>query len=240
MKVALVCIAKNEDNYIQEWIDYHLKLGFDEVFVYKNNWEYSNDSTKVNVINFPGEVQQLKAYNTFINTHHGVYDWAAFFDVDEFLVLKKHKNIKEFLSDYNSHDVLAINWVFFGNNGNKKVEDGNYSMIQRFTKRCKDTNFHIKTICKVKPEIQFTLPHNTNKPWVTTNGRTGNGPFNHNGDDSVAQLNHYFFKSWDEFVNKVGRGRADTRTPYNINSFNFNECNDVEDYTAYKFYYDNE
>ena len=33
MKVALVCIAKNEDNYIQEWINYNLKLGFDKTLV---------------------------------------------------------------------------------------------------------------------------------------------------------------------------------------------------------------
>lgn len=34
MKTALVCIAKNEDNYIDEWIEYHLMLGFDRIFVY--------------------------------------------------------------------------------------------------------------------------------------------------------------------------------------------------------------
>lgn len=34
MKTAIVCIAKNEDNYINEWIKYHTKLGFDYVCVY--------------------------------------------------------------------------------------------------------------------------------------------------------------------------------------------------------------
>ena len=237
MKVALVCIAKNEDNYIQEWIDYNLKLGFDHIFIYKNNWEYKSDNQKVTVINFPGEVQQLNAYNNFIDTYHGVYDWAAFFDVDEFLVLKKHDNIKHFLSDYNIHEVLAVNWVIFGNNGNKNIENDNYSLVERFTKRCKGTDQHIKTICKVNPTTRFTLPHNTNKPWITANGKTGIGPFNKNGDDSIVQLNHYFYKSWNEFVNKVNRGRADTKIQYNINSFNFELCNEVEDFHAYKFYF---
>ena len=36
MKVALVCIAKEEDNYIQEWIDYNKKLGFDDIIIYQN------------------------------------------------------------------------------------------------------------------------------------------------------------------------------------------------------------
>lgn len=33
-KSILCCIAKNEDNYINEWVEYHLKLGFDRVVIY--------------------------------------------------------------------------------------------------------------------------------------------------------------------------------------------------------------
>lgn len=29
MNTAVVAIAKNEDKYIDEWAQYHLKLGFD-------------------------------------------------------------------------------------------------------------------------------------------------------------------------------------------------------------------
>ena len=34
MKVVLVCIAKDEDNYVEEWLDYNHKLGFDEIIMY--------------------------------------------------------------------------------------------------------------------------------------------------------------------------------------------------------------
>ncbi len=34
MDISLVCIAKDEDHYIDEWLDYHLKLGFTRVVVY--------------------------------------------------------------------------------------------------------------------------------------------------------------------------------------------------------------
>ena len=36
MKCALVCIAKDEDHYIQEWVDYHLMLGFSDIYVWQN------------------------------------------------------------------------------------------------------------------------------------------------------------------------------------------------------------
>lgn len=34
MNAALVTIAKDEDNYINEWIRYNLKLGFSQIFIY--------------------------------------------------------------------------------------------------------------------------------------------------------------------------------------------------------------
>jgi hypothetical protein len=37
MRTALVCIAKWEDT-IEEWCNYHLKLGFDKIFIYQNYW----------------------------------------------------------------------------------------------------------------------------------------------------------------------------------------------------------
>jgi hypothetical protein len=34
MKSALVAIAKDEDDYINEWIEYHFKIGFDNIILY--------------------------------------------------------------------------------------------------------------------------------------------------------------------------------------------------------------
>ena len=31
IKVALVCVAKSEDYYLEEWLDYNNKLGFDKI-----------------------------------------------------------------------------------------------------------------------------------------------------------------------------------------------------------------
>lgn len=45
MNTALVCIAKNEDHYIDEWLQYHFSIGFTKAFVYQNNWRYAGDKT---------------------------------------------------------------------------------------------------------------------------------------------------------------------------------------------------
>ena len=119
MKVALVCVAKNEENYIQEWIDYHLKLGFDDIIIYQNDWEYTIEQTNVFTKQVNGKGIQTIIYNDCIKENIGVYDWLAFFDCDEFLVLKKHDNVKSFLHDYNEHNAIGINWVLFGDNNLK-------------------------------------------------------------------------------------------------------------------------
>lgn len=40
MKSLLLCIAKDEDLYLAEWLAYHTKLGFTNICVIQNNWQY--------------------------------------------------------------------------------------------------------------------------------------------------------------------------------------------------------
>ena len=58
MKNAVVCIAANEDHYLQEWDEYHNKIGFDDVYVYQNNWRYKEPvPSYVHLIEYDGTVQ---------------------------------------------------------------------------------------------------------------------------------------------------------------------------------------
>lgn len=235
MRVALVCIAKNEDNYIQEWIDYHKKVGFDDIFIYQNNWRWSGESEKVHKINFDGKNLQIVAYNNFLQTYKDQFDWVAFFDVDEFLVLKKHKNIKEFLKDYSDFDAIGINWVLFGNNNHNKV-DSEYSLIKRFTKRQSNVNQHIKSIIKMNKNLNMII-HNPTTFWVNTEKQYKIGPFNVNGSIEVAQINHYFCKTKEEFIEKINRGKADNPSIRTMDEYEQHNFNEVEDLIAYNFMY---
>ena len=239
MKVALVCVAKNEDNYIQEWINYYLKLGFDDIFIYENDWRCSIEQNNVHKIPFDGYNMQETSYNNFIQTYHNEYDWAAFFDVDEFLVLKKHADIKEFVSDYSKYNSIGINWVLFGDN--ELSFDGNYSVLSRFTKRQFAVNEHVKSIVKMNPMIEYQIHQPKNCEVVDPNFNIFTGPFNQMGHDNIAQINHYFCKTWDEWQNKKNRGRADVpfgndahfRPDSHFHQHNFNE---IEDTSALDFY----
>jgi hypothetical protein len=234
MKVALVCIAKNEENYIGEWVNYHTKLGFDKIFIYENDWDCNLISENIVKIKINGPRQQIPAYNHFINTYKNEYDWVAFFDVDEFLVLKKHNNIKEFINDYRDESAIGVNWVFFGDNNQKEINE--YSVISRFTKRQLQPNEHIKSLVNLK-NVRTMYVHNHVGPCVDTNRkRIDNTPFNPNGPIDVAQINHYFVKTKEEFIKKINRGRADTGTYRDGSDFEKYNLNETEDLIAFNFF----
>ena len=62
------------------------------------------------------------------------------------------------------------------------------------------------------------------------------GPFNPNGDDNIAQLNHYFVKTKKEFIQKIDRGRPDITIKRNISDFEPHNLNDIDDFSALNFY----
>lgn len=238
MKVALVCVAKDEDNYIKEWVDYHIKLGFDHVFIFENDWNCELDSDYITKQSYTGRGRQVEMYNSFIQ-NNSEYDWAAFLDIDEFLVLKKHKNVKDFILDYSEHNSIGVNWCLFGDNNLNSVENNNFSVIQRFTKKQKNFDSHIKSIIKLSKNIGFSNPHHPNTKWVDTNFKINEGPFNVNGSIDVAQINHYFCKTIEEFNKKINRGRASSPNNLTIDKFEPHNKNEEEDLTAYNFFYDN-
>jgi hypothetical protein len=229
-RVALVCIAKNEDRYIAEWVDYHLSLGFDQIFICCDNWACPlRSSGHVSVINFPSMIRppQMPIYNHMLDMLRKDYDWVAFFDCDEFLVLKRHDTIKEFLGGRT--ESVGINWALFGDNGLTE-DDGSHGVIDRFTRRQSVPNKHVKCIVKCDPDVKMATPHNPNKLWRGSDGELHDYAFCEHGNIDEAQLNHYFCKTLPEWKKKQDRGGPDgfyRRPDSDFDRHNFNEVEDL-------------
>jgi len=222
LRVALVCIAKDEDHYIHEWIDYHRQLGVDKVFVYQNDWRASLDPTDyVELIPFDGDNKQLEAYNNFIKNHHQEYDFAIFIDVDEYVCLVKDPDVKTFLSRYKNYRALTLNWRLFGDNGRAGIQEDGYSLLERFTRCERRLNRHVKTILNFSAMSDGQLPTFVNPHFVleskwhqysiaTDRKSYVHGSYHYRFDYGLAWLNHYRVKTWEEFVgNKQPKGRSD-------------------------------
>ena len=254
MNVALVCMAKNEDNYIDEWIEYHIKLGFSKIIIYQNDWRYRGkfvNDPHIKLIEYDGTNRQILAYDRFIRNHYKDYDWAGFIDIDEFVVLKKHSCISDFLEEYNDYYAVGLNWSMFGSNGLEF--NGEYSVIKRFTKCNKQLIGEIKCFLnfhKAKDTLVFTWnPHNVegsqDKTIAVNKSHFINGPWNvdNDGDREIAYINHYYIKTPTEFRQKMDRGWPIPMGKYPgydtdlFNKFNAPEFSEYEDLTAYNFMY---
>ncbi len=238
---AVVCvIALKEERYIQEFISYHLHLGFDHVYVYDNSQEgllgKELKLQHVTVRHMPGQAMQFQAYTDCLKKEHPD-TWIANIDTDEFIVLKKHDNIHAYLKDVGKEGgAISLNWYLFGSSGEQEYRDE--PVIKRFTKRCKDVNRHVKSIVYAGDTLEVSHPHYPTrlKDGKCQHDASGNkipsGPFNLQGKADVAVIHHYFTKSIGEFKEKIARGRADCLSRRTLQEFYPNDCNDVEDLSA--------
>ena len=132
-KYVVFACAKNEGEYIREWVEYYLGIGFDKVFIADNNdvddislYEAIQDyivSGQVQVFDCRGKDSiQVLMYSKFCEI--GNYRWCAYFDCDEFFEMSVYRNIKDFLTPMEEYDCVSFNWLLFGPNGNMYKQPG--------------------------------------------------------------------------------------------------------------------
>ncbi len=237
--VSIVAIAKNEGIYFKEWIEYHKLIGIEHFYIYNNDTE---DNTKeiltpyienglVTWIDIHGKSQQANAYNDAINQFKNETRWLCPLDLDEFICLKKHQNVNEFMDNFKDCFQVSIRWMMYGSSGHIKQPQG--LVIENFTKHAKECSSSFKSIFNPRAAVDAYLVHNAIGvgKWVDEN-RIEIGASKPTAD--IVQINHYFTKSKDEFINrKVARGsntawEAITNAERTFNEFQL-ETNDQDD-----------
>lgn len=245
--ISLCGICRDEDRYIPEWIAYHLAIGFDHIFLFDNMSvnspkrviRYPHLTEKVTIVRWPsvpGQNAQQIAYNHFLETYRDQVEWALVLDLDEFLNLKQDDHVADFLKRFPSAAGVAINWRMFGSSG--EIHFRRRPLMMRFTRASEiafDANKLVKTFFRLDKTTEIFVHH----------GHYSDGGvlFSPNGDAiangyhlaqsadnfAVAQINHYFLKSKDEWTLKLLRGYADStvRPPDTFDLYDRNEIADV-------------
>lgn len=236
MKVAICIEIKNENRYIREWLDYHRELGFDNVILYDNN-----DSNGENVFDVIGEEMregyviyenikdktnyQLPCYNECLNKYGKKFDWMLFLDCDEFLELKSHSSIKDYLSEskFNGFEQILINLDNYGDSD--LIYDDERGVLERFktkrpriftdsclsTKPCLNLNNYV-----VDKYVYKGFPNCISNLYNTTCDVSGNKIFPtrillNKNDDCV--IRHYKTKTIEEYLE---RHKSDCHYDMNI------------------------
>ena len=224
-KVCLCTVGKLENLYVKEYISHYIKLGLDKIFIYDNNEEKGErfeDVIKeyiergfVEIINFRGILNpQLNAYQDCLNKNYNKYNFLLFYDMDEFIYLKDFGNIKYFLNQkkFIKCQTIQLNMYFHGDNNLLNYD--NRALSQRFKKKIKRPVVALKSILKGNIKIKIDCVHNINNNLKSCNalGKINNKEkikiFTINPDYKFYYIDHFCFKSTEEFVNKLNRGSA--------------------------------
>ena len=261
--LAVTAIFKNEGRYLKEWLDYHLLAGVEHFYLYNNN---SSDDYKevlapyieknlVTLTDRPGKMMQYPAYNDALEKFRFECRYMAFIDLDEFIFPKTNQSIVEVVDEILSGKVnaagLGINWQCFGSNGQEKA-DYSRGVLERFTLRApsdwffinedgdKVGNIHIKTIANPRFVRYIFHPHFAyyfnEKFAVNSDGKRVNLCDNKPILSDKIVINHYYTKSPEEFLIKIGRGSACRHiNPKNMQSFRLFDHNEIFDDEILKY-----
>jgi hypothetical protein len=235
---CIVAISKNDSLYIDEWIRFNKKLGFDKIYIYDMNetvsLEYLEKKYKNFVIILKNKdyIDDIDVYNNFLKINKNKFNFVFFSEIDEFLVLKIHKNIKNLLYDYHKGGALAINILNFGSNDNNKYI--NNPVLKRFTKRGQISKF-FKTIIYSEDTLGFEnvfYPKlKKNKIINLNNESLDNADYFINNTEHIAVIHKYTIKSIEECNELTKNKKLDSK--YCLN----NDTNEILDKSAVTFYY---
>ncbi len=249
--LSIVTIMRNEAPYVKEWIEYHRLVGVSRFYIYDNE---STDNLKeilqpyieqgiVVYKYFPGKKAdgiQAASYRDCISLYKNYTKWLAIIDADEFIVPVKKKTIPAFLKDYEEYPGVVINWIMYDSNGHKTKPEGgileNYTRVH-YSHLCHDDT-RIKSIVnprKVKHPDGHCCVYFDNL--LAINERYVENPY---GESTINQsykkirINHYWTKSYEEFMKKIRKPRCNGK-PLIVNENNYNFPDYKYDYIMWKY-----
>lgn len=124
------CYAKDQEAYVDEWVDYHIALGFSRLYVYDGSdefwmrqWNEQRNETRLSLLHFPATGnhtnldEKAKAYANCVGQHGNDHHAIVFLDVNDFVVLPESAGNDPItpLLDRSAH-AFQFERVLFGHN----------------------------------------------------------------------------------------------------------------------------
>lgn len=223
-----VLTARNEGPFLLEWIAFHKAVGFDAIVVYTNDNDdgstellqllaANNEISLFRNVLGGGTSAQIKAYehSHLLNIHLRDYKWHMYLDADEFLLIdsKYNYNIGNLLRAAEQMDdsiaSISFNWFWMASHGARRYQPE--PLTERFTYGA-DHSF-VRSIFRASDALSICQIH---KPILKPHVIAVNSafqPISLEGHEaqfecSGGRINHYWCKSFQEFLVKQARGDA--------------------------------
>lgn len=211
-----VCLLiRDENQYLEEWIKWHIGIGVDHIYIYDNGiYQNVNDivdtlseniKDKITVINWQGKFEDCQGdcYNHFLEYYGHETRWVNFIDSDEFIRItsKDYKNINELLSNFEDYTIVFGKILEYTANGQETKTD--LPVRERFTETTL-VNDGVYRKDWIQPfRIDYMYIH------YPRYSQRGNYVYNNeNENKDLFIVDHYYTKSWEEWCVKINRGSA--------------------------------
>lgn len=228
--LSIMAIFKNEQEYMQEWLDHHISQGFEQIYLYCNDsdihkYYYLIDDKYKNYIklidwtdkkNTLNDTIQRQAYYDCIIKYSNESQFIMMLDLDEFIVPLNHNTIKTYINSlknsWNDIKAFKIQRYDFGSNGH--INKPNGKVMDNFKKHENKCSSY-KTIANtdfIDKNKKFYGVHDFN--FINKSGKIYNDYFSYKEfnapnkckDDSINEIpliiNHYYTKSYDEYMER--------------------------------------
>ncbi len=224
---CVIAMAKLENKYVREFVEYYKKIGLDKIYLADDNSLKSEklsdvlqdyiDEGFVEIMDVRGKgyTQKLFFQNSF-KILRPKCKWMLYFDIDEFLeFVNKNKTINNYLSEdkFNKCEVIKINWIMYVNEDLLYYD--NRTLQERFTtptyyeKEVRTVKSIVKNDSRRNPWIK-TVPHEPYKGLYSCNSIGDPSPYNGGRIFppilSYCYIKHYYYKSVEEFAYKLKKG----------------------------------
>jgi len=230
--LAICAVVKDQHEDVMEWALYHMMLGVDTIYIFDHNSTMpmvnvllpliKSGHVVYNYFKDPPETSELNpqqwTYQQCIDNYWDLHQFMAFIDVDEFFVLHRgqgEQHLPNFLKQYQQFGAVGVNWRIMGSDNRTTRPPGgaleNYLscfpetevLTQRQIKSIVNTNFNATV--SGDPHHFDIADGSTVDVW----GNIINGPYNDAQPLEALALQHYLFKSEEDFIQKSERGSGD-------------------------------
>lgn len=226
MKTCIFVVIKNEQNYIEDFIRYHINFGIDTLFLFEDidSTSHKHITDKYHQVSLHSVKELLpidkimemkeKGHFQFQYIKNGLlwirdnfeYDWCFAIDSDEYIT--STEPFTSVLTAFQNYDGILLYWMNFGCSGHLKKPIYDKPIWDIYTERCgyTDVDWKLRQITKMcynmkrLQEKHIASNHFALSNWIRTDGsvrRTDPPTF------EKLYIRHYITKSWEEYKWKL-------------------------------------
>ena len=234
---SICLIIKDESEYLEEWLNWHIGQGVQHFYIYDHASKQPVEqfvktlgeeiANKVTIVDWSGSHAnaQPDAYMDCLARFGEENKWIGFIDADEHVRVKTGQALPEFLQGYEDYAGIFAVWVMYDAYGQK--DKSNTPLRQRFPKPTLVRTWADKMgKVFVQPSLMKSVYIHNGHP---KEGYRVVGEYKdfvqeaecwkYNETTDLICVDHYYTKSYEEWVEKLRRGRCHVKHGRKYNEF---------------------